>query len=157
MAVEEVTPPRRNPSIQRSFGAWRATVWTFHCDVMQPGMFTAFFQSGGCPLQLSLLQLDPFVADRSLALPAAHARAWGDLVLLPATDDLDAWRPHSVRRRLGLASRSVHLHYFVSSSIPFLWADVVVAKVRGQAGSDQFFVSVAAIPSQNGLVRVRRS
>lgn len=73
-------------SIQRSLGRGAPRVWTFHCDVMQPGMFAAFFQSGGCPLQLSLLQLDPFVADESLAcLPLMLARG-SDLVLLPATD-----------------------------------------------------------------------
>jgi len=73
-------------SIQQSLGRGAPRVWTFHCDVMQPGMFSAFFQSGGCPLPLRLLQRDPYVADEPLAcLPLMLARG-SDLTLLPAAE-----------------------------------------------------------------------
>ncbi len=71
-------------AIQQSLGRGAPQVWTFHCDVMQPGMFAAFFQSGGKPLPLQLLQRDPYAVEETLScLPLMLARG-SELTLLPA-------------------------------------------------------------------------
>ena len=57
-------------TIQRSLGHGSPHVWTFHCDVMRPGMFAAFFQSGGENLILEHLQRDPFDATARLSCVA---------------------------------------------------------------------------------------
>jgi len=54
-------------TIQQSLGTRAPRAWTFHCDVMQPGMFAAFFQSNGEAFQISHLQTDPVTNGEPLA------------------------------------------------------------------------------------------
>lgn len=46
-------------TIQESLGKTAPRAWGFHCDVMQAGMFAAFFQSEGQIFQISHLQTHP--------------------------------------------------------------------------------------------------
>lgn len=73
-------------TIQQSLGTRAPRAWTFHCDVMQPGMFAAFFQSGGQPFQISDLQTDPVTGGEPLAcIPLMLVRN-GVVGLLPESD-----------------------------------------------------------------------
>ena len=62
--------------------------WTFDCDVMQPGMFGAFFQRRGDALSLKHLLADPTnPSERLCATPLALERQ-GEAEYLPTDDTL---------------------------------------------------------------------
>ncbi len=62
-------------TIQYSLGTQSPWAWTFHCDVMQPGMFAALFQHGGTSFRISYLQTDPGTGNDPLAcIPLALIR-----------------------------------------------------------------------------------
>jgi voltage-gated potassium channel len=65
-------------------GAPRA--WRFQCDVMQPGMFTAFFQKPGEPLQVRHLLADPIDPSSRLAAVALMCERRQESILLPPDD-----------------------------------------------------------------------
>jgi Trk K+ transport system NAD-binding subunit len=70
-------------TIQQSLGSLAPRAWTFHCDVMLPGMFAAFFQSAGQPFEISHLQTDPVTGREPLAcLPLMLVRH-GVIGMLP--------------------------------------------------------------------------
>ena len=61
--------------------AWRA--WTFVCDVMQPGMFGAFFQGAGQPLSVGHISRDPGNPDVTLQAVCLMLDRKGEQILLP--------------------------------------------------------------------------
>jgi len=65
-------------------GAPRA--WRFQCDVMQPGMFTAFFQKPGEPLQVRHLLANPVDPSSRLAAVALMCERRQESILLPPDD-----------------------------------------------------------------------
>ena len=67
-------------------GRGLAAAWTFECDVLQPGMFYAFFQRAGAPFRIAHLLADPTnPAERLRATPLMLERE-GEARLLPADD-----------------------------------------------------------------------
>ena len=67
-------------------GAPRA--WTFDCDVLQPGMFDAFFQRVGAPFRIAHLLADPTSPQERLRVAALMLERDGATQLLPADDTL---------------------------------------------------------------------
>jgi len=65
-------------------GAPRA--WRFQCDVMQPGMFTAFFQKQAEPLRIHHLLADPVDPMARLAAVALMCERRQESILLPPDD-----------------------------------------------------------------------
>ncbi len=65
-------------------GAPRA--WRFQCDVMQPGMFAAFFQRQGEPLRIQHLLADPVDPSSRLAAVALMCERRQESILLPPDD-----------------------------------------------------------------------
>ena len=65
--------------------------WTFECDVMQAGMFGAFFQSTGAPLCVGHLRADPVSPEERLLTTALMLERAGEPVLLP--DDATVLKP----------------------------------------------------------------
>ncbi len=65
-------------------GAPRA--WSFECDVLQPGMFGAFFQRNGEPFRIAHLTADPTAPTERLNVAALMLERGGQRQLLPAAD-----------------------------------------------------------------------
>jgi Trk K+ transport system NAD-binding subunit len=65
-------------------GAPRA--WTFECDVLQPGMFGAFFQRDGEPFRIAHLAADPTAPPERLKVAALMLERGGQRQMLPAAD-----------------------------------------------------------------------
>lgn len=66
------------------FGAPRA--WAFVCDIMQPGMFGAFFQAAGERLTIGHLTRDPVDREERLECVALMLDRRGEHTLLPPAD-----------------------------------------------------------------------
>ncbi|MBL8376324.1 MAG: NAD-binding protein [Burkholderiales bacterium] len=60
--------------------------WTFVCDVMEPGMFAAFFQRSGDALAIEHLLLDPTSPGERLPASALMLERGGQIHTLPADD-----------------------------------------------------------------------
>jgi Trk K+ transport system NAD-binding subunit len=60
--------------------------WRFQCDVMQPGMFTAFFQKQAGPLRVHHLLADPVDPDSRVAAMALMCERRQESILLPPDD-----------------------------------------------------------------------
>ena len=60
--------------------------WTFECDIMQPGIFGAFFQRRGAALRLQHLLADPTNPVERLAASALALERHGEATYLPADD-----------------------------------------------------------------------
>ena len=73
-------------TIQDSLGTLAPLAWTFHCDVMQPGMFTALFQNNDQPFRISHLQTDPETASDPLACIPLMLMRRGVIGVLPESD-----------------------------------------------------------------------
>ena len=72
--------------IQAEVGNGAPRAWAFICDIMQPGMFGAFFQGQGERLTIGHLTRDPADSDRPLeAVPLMLDRR-GEHTLLPPAD-----------------------------------------------------------------------
>ncbi|MEZ5741534.1 MAG: NAD-binding protein [Burkholderiaceae bacterium] len=69
--------------IQEHLGNGAPRAWSFNCDIMQPGMFGAFYQGGGDKLSIRHLGRDP--ADIEVALEAVPLmlERKGERTLLP--------------------------------------------------------------------------
>jgi len=65
-------------------GAPRA--WSFECDVLQPGMFGAFFQRDGEPFRIAHLTADPTAPTERLNVAALMLERGGQRQLLPPAD-----------------------------------------------------------------------
>jgi hypothetical protein len=70
-------------------GAPRA--WAFECDVLQPGMFHAFFQRAGAPFCIEHLATDPTNPPERMQVAALMVERDGKQVLLPT--DATALKP----------------------------------------------------------------
>jgi hypothetical protein len=65
-------------------GAPRA--WRFECDVLQPGMFGAFFQRDGEPFRIAHLTADPTAPAERLNVAALMLERGSQRMLLPPAD-----------------------------------------------------------------------
>ena len=70
-------------TIHDSLGTLAPRAWSFHCDVMQAGMFAAFFQSDGQPFHISHLQTHPVTDGTPLACMPLMLVRNGVIGLLP--------------------------------------------------------------------------
>lgn len=72
--------------IQQRVGTGAPRAWTFVCDIMQPGMFGAFFQGAGQPLSVGHLCCNPGNPESMLeAVPLMLDRK-GEQILLPGPE-----------------------------------------------------------------------
>lgn len=60
--------------------------WVFRCDIMQPGMFTAFLARGGEPFYIRHLVTDPTNPEERLPISALMLERQGTRELLPAPE-----------------------------------------------------------------------
>ncbi len=72
--------------ITEAVGTGAPRAWAFRCDVMQPGMFGAFFQRHEMPLRLAHLLCDPTEPSESLAAVALMVERKASTELLPPAD-----------------------------------------------------------------------
>ena len=77
--------------VRGAAGEGAPLAWTFECDVMQPGMFGAFFQRAGAALCVGHLMADPVNPDERLLTTALMLERGGEPVLLP--DDAAVLKP----------------------------------------------------------------
>ena len=67
-------------------GAGAPSAWIFECDVLQPGMFGAFFQSAPIVFCIAHLLADPTDPQRRMPAAALMLERQGTFELLPAAD-----------------------------------------------------------------------
>lgn len=72
--------------ITEAVGTGAPRAWRFQCDVMQPGMFTAFFQKQAVPLTIRHLLADPVDPTTRLAAVALMCERRQESILLPPED-----------------------------------------------------------------------
>ena len=77
--------------VRDATGEGAPLAWTFECDVMQAGMFGAFFQRTGAPLCVAHLRTDPVNPDERLLSAALMLERANEPVLLP--DDATVLKP----------------------------------------------------------------
>ena len=77
--------------VHEAAGEGAPLAWTFECDVMQAGMFSAFFQRTGAPLCVGHLTSDPVSPDERLRTTALMFERAGEAALLP--DDATLLKP----------------------------------------------------------------
>lgn len=77
--------------VRRDSGNGAPLAWTFACDVMQPGMFGAFFQRPGDALRIGHLVADPTNPSQRLVASALLLERQGTPHLLP--DDSTVLKP----------------------------------------------------------------
>ncbi len=69
--------------VRSACGEGAPLAWTFECDVMQPGMFGAFFQRAGAPLCVAHLIADPVNPEERLVIAALMIERGGEAMPLP--------------------------------------------------------------------------
>jgi len=74
--------------IRSEAGEGSPNEWALECDVLQPGMFHAFFQRGGAPFRLAHLVADPTSPTERLRTAALMLERDNASVLLPDDDTL---------------------------------------------------------------------
>jgi Trk K+ transport system NAD-binding subunit len=62
--------------------------WSFECDVLQPGMFHAFFQRGGAPFKIVNLVADPTSPRERLPVAALMLERGGKRELMPGEETI---------------------------------------------------------------------
>ena len=67
-------------------GEGSPNAWTFECNTMQPGMFTAFFQNAGIRLRISHLLSDPTSPENAMPGAALMIERADQVILLPEPD-----------------------------------------------------------------------
>ncbi|MEO8305750.1 MAG: NAD-binding protein [Betaproteobacteria bacterium] len=72
--------------VSNEVGAGAPAAWEFVCDVLQPGMFGAFFQRGGEPFRIVHLSADPTNPPERLRVSALMLERNGVAQLLPDAD-----------------------------------------------------------------------
>ena len=77
--------------VRREVGDGAPHAWTFECDVLQPGMFYAFFQRGGAPFRIAHLMADPTLPQERLRAAALMLERGRERKLLP--DDQTLLKP----------------------------------------------------------------
>jgi Trk K+ transport system NAD-binding subunit len=74
--------------VQREVGEGAPRAWTFDCDVLQPGMFYAFFQRAGSPFKLARLVADPTNPSERLRAAALMLERGSKRIVLPEEETL---------------------------------------------------------------------
>ena len=69
--------------VQREAGDGAPRAWEFDCDVLQPGMFHAFFQRAGAPFTIEHLVANPISPKERLPVTALMLETEGQRTLLP--------------------------------------------------------------------------
>jgi Trk K+ transport system NAD-binding subunit len=77
--------------VRQEVGEGAPRAWKFECDVLQPGMFFAFFQRGGAPVTIGHLVADPTFPTERLRASALMIERDSVRTLLP--DDNKVVRP----------------------------------------------------------------
>jgi Trk K+ transport system NAD-binding subunit len=72
--------------IREEVGDGAPSAWTFGCDVMEPGMFAAFFQNASNAFRIAHLLKDPTDPQRRLQVAALMLERGGAVELLPDID-----------------------------------------------------------------------
>jgi hypothetical protein len=72
--------------IRREAGDGAPRAWTFDCDVLQPGMFYAFFQRVGAPFRIAHIVVDPTFPSGRLRTTALMLERDQTTILLPNDD-----------------------------------------------------------------------
>ena len=72
--------------IRRESGDGAPRAWTFECDVLQPGLFFAFFQRVGAAFRIAHIVTDPTSPDERLRTTALMLERDQATILLPADD-----------------------------------------------------------------------
>ena len=72
--------------VKTDTGEGSPRAWTFDCDVMEPGMFAAFFQRNNAPFRISHLRADPTNPSERLRLAVLMLERRGNTEMLPADD-----------------------------------------------------------------------
>ena len=85
--------------VRDEVGDGAPSAWTFECDVMQPGMFTAFFQHAGEPFPIAHLLADPTGPQVRMPAAALMLERPGASSCCPADTSSEAGRSPPVRRR----------------------------------------------------------
>ena len=87
-AADSATATATLERVRREVGDGAPRAWTFECDVLQPGMFSAFFQRVGAPFRISHLMADPTLPKERLRAAALMLERDGKGRLLPDDDTL---------------------------------------------------------------------
>ena len=74
--------------VRSEVGEGSPQAWIFECDIMQPGMFTAFLQRGGEPFRISHLATDPTNPEERMPIAALMLERRGTRRTLPAADTM---------------------------------------------------------------------
>ena len=77
--------------VRREAGEGAPRAWTFECDVLQPGLFYAFFQRAGAPFRIAHIVADPTFPSERLHAAALMLEREQTTLLLP--DDDTVLRP----------------------------------------------------------------
>jgi voltage-gated potassium channel Kch len=72
--------------VRREVGEGSPRAWTFECDVLQAGMFYAFFQRVGAPFQIAHIVADPTFPKARLKTSALMLEREQSTILLPEDD-----------------------------------------------------------------------
>ncbi len=72
--------------VQTEVGEGAPHSWTFECDVMQPGMFGAFFQRGGEAFRIGHIVTDPTNPPQRMRIAALMLERSGAPLLLPGDE-----------------------------------------------------------------------
>jgi voltage-gated potassium channel len=72
--------------VRARVGQGSPRAWGFDCDVLQPGMFGAFFQRSGEPFHISHLEADPTNPQERLRVAALMLERGEHVELMPAPD-----------------------------------------------------------------------
>ncbi len=72
--------------VRDAVGEGSPNAWTFECDVMQPGMFSAFFQNASGGFRIAHLLADPTNPEQRMPTAALMLERKDDVMLLPEFD-----------------------------------------------------------------------
>jgi hypothetical protein len=87
-AAGEETATDALARVRRESGEGAPRAWAFDCDVLQPGLFHAFFQRVGAPFRIAYLCADPTNPLERMHVAALMLERNGRSELLPAEDRL---------------------------------------------------------------------
>ncbi len=86
--LEQATAATTLERIVHDSGEGAPRAWRFECDVLEPGMFHAFFQRDGAPFRIANVVADPTMPQDRLRVTALMLERDRESVLLPADDTL---------------------------------------------------------------------
>ncbi len=94
--------------VRNEVGDGAPSAWTFECDIMQPGMFAAFFQNRALAFRIAHLLADPTDPNVRMRAAALMLERQGSFELLPGSEtalkpgDRILFVGHKVTRRMQL-------------------------------------------------------